>query len=297
MTVAHLSLSKSAFPEKAGARTPTALLGSKSMRQYQIQDFETDGATCPKCGDEFKGRSGLSKHHAAQHGQKFKPLAACDWCGELYTETVKNLHASERHYCSKGCRSRAHSELQSGEQNPNYSERTAKVCRECGDGFLVTPSGQYRKFCSRECYDDWQSGREWGNSEVEETCEFCGSQFTRYPSEGTGRFCSAECRHEWLASRTGQDHPLWEGGTDWYRAIRSALGPTGWHTQREKYLSDECELCGESDDTLAMHHIVPVLAGGTNADYNYMTLCRGCHSSAENFVNKYSEFDRILVDW
>lgn len=260
------------------------------MRQYQLVDYEPNGATCPVCGNTYKGRSGLSKHHAAQHGGKFKPIAACDNCGRQYTENVSNIHASENHYCSEECRKEAYSNSREGEQNALYKERIKKECDECGSPFEVRPCETHQRFCGRDCYDEHQTTRtgeknhNWAGR-VEKECGWCNSEFEVVPArKDTARFCSIDCRHDWLASRTGKDHPLWQGGVNWYRAIRSSLGPTGWRTQRKEHLEDECRLCGGSSGTLALHHIVPVLSGGTNTEYNYMTLCRGCHSTVETYT-------------
>lgn len=255
------------------------------MRQYQIQDYETDGATCPVCGEQYSGRPGLSKHHAAQHGEKFKPLAACDWCGILYTETVSNLHAAKRHYCSGDCRSEAKSHHQTGERSPVY-KRIVKECNQCESKFEVRPSRDHRKFCSPGCVTDWNNEtRSLCEKEmVEMECGQCGQTFEVYPSRTERRFCSQDCSGDWKSERIGADNPLWTGGTDWYRRIRSALGPTGWSTQRRRHLDGECKLCGETDDRLALHHIIPVLSGGLNGAWNYMTLCTGCHTKVENYT-------------
>ena len=268
------------------------------MRQYQLQDYEDGGATCPECGVEFKGRSGLSKHHNAQHGEKFKPLAACDQCGQLYEETVGNLNTSGQTYCSESCRKSSWSESRSGEDSATYKEPVELTCDECGDAYERKPSASQSRFCSWECYSSWRAGKSFwdDNGTVVETCEWCDSQFERYRSHGSGRFCSPECQHKWMATRTGSDHPLYIGGVDYYRAVRRGLSETGWHTQRKHHLGKECELCGDSDVSLSLHHIVPVLSGGTNDGYNYMTLCRGCHSTVEAHTRDLPGMQPVLVE-
>jgi endogenous inhibitor of DNA gyrase (YacG/DUF329 family) len=216
-------VAKSAFPEKAGVVAPTALLETKSMSQYTLEEYNPPG------------------------------------------------------------------------------QQIVRPCRECGSPVSRSPSemeDDKRPFCSRDCYHDWRRGRTFGSPDGKEsyTCEECGDTFEKWPSQGKRRFCSAECRHDWLSSRTGQDHPLWEGGVDWYRAIRSAHGPTGWHTQRKEHLADECENCGEGEATLSLHHIVPVLAGGPNASWNYMTLCRTCHQRAEDYCRDLPGMEAVLTE-
>lgn len=83
---------------------------------------------------------------------------------------------------------------------------------------------------------------------------------------------------------TGQDSPNWKGGTSIYYAIRSQLHGDSWKSARNEYLSEECYKCGQSDGRLDLHHIIPILAGGTNEQWNLMTLCPSCHGQAESFI-------------
>jgi len=293
-------MSKSAFPEKAGAETPTALLGSKSMRQYQIQDYETDGATCPECGEVFSGRKGLSKHHSHAHGDTFPTLAACDECGEMF-ESDPVYVGSGSQYCSDGCRDAGDGRRESltGEEHPQY-RREQNECDWCGESFETIPS-KSRRFCSQECHISWMGDQPaeetpgWKGGPKKKECEGCGTTFGMKPSQEL-RFCSRDCYAESLRGVTGPEHPLWKGGVDWYRAVRSAHGPTGWHTQRKEHLGDECKVCGTSDATLSLHHIVPVLAGGSNAPWNYMTLCRTCHPTVESYTRDLPGMKPVLTE-
>lgn len=278
------------------------------MKQSQLVDYEYDGVTCPECGGQYSNRAGLSKHFNSQHGEKFKPLAACDFCEKLYTETPANLHASEKTYCSKGCRKASFSKNRSGEKNPNHKEKQRKKCDQCGGFFEKVPSKSNQRFCSENCYHTYV--RETGILKGENNpcykerlvleCEWCHSEYKVPPVHKNSRFCSADCRHEWLSSRTGKEHPLWEGGTDWYTTIRQELGPTGWHTLRKKNLKNKCELCGVDESPngrdLSLHHIVPVLSGGTNSEYNFMTLCEPCHSNVESYCSDLPGFEKVLLE-
>lgn len=78
---------------------------------------------------------------------------------------------------------------------------------------------------------------------------------------------------------TGQDHPNWRGGKSVYDAVKRQLPGPSWNTIRSRYESEPCENCGA--ETTDVHHIVPLLCGGTNDDYNLMPLCRSCHHEAE----------------
>ena len=266
------------------------------MEQSQLIEYEPDGATCPECGGTYSGRQGLSKHFSAQHGEKFKPLAACDNCGVLYTENRGNIANSPNTYCSAECRKEGHKG-----REPANKNREERECKQCGGSFSATVNSP-KKYCSRNCYHSWnkengvlrgENNPKW-KADLEFECEQCGDKYTRPESHKEfTRFCSDECRSEHLTTVTGNDHWHWQGGKNYYTAIRSSLGPTGWHTQREKHLQDECEMCGSETSPggrdLSLHHIIPVLSGGTNGEYNYLPLCEPCHSKVESTTSDIEE--------
>lgn len=84
-----------------------------------------------------------------------------------------------------------------------------------------------------------------------------------------------------MAGVTGQDHPNWRGGKSIYDAVKKQLPGPSWSTHRARHRADECRMCGASEAKLDLHHIVPVLAGGMNERWNFMTLCTSCHHKAE----------------
>lgn len=88
-----------------------------------------------------------------------------------------------------------------------------------------------------------------------------------------------------MAGVTGQDHPLWRGGKSVYDAVKKQLPGPSWNTLKDRYRESECAMCGatqdEADRALDVHHIVPLLCGGTNEEWNFITLCMSCHHRAE----------------
>jgi len=56
---------------------------------------------------------------------------------------------------------------------------------------------------------------------------------------------------------------------------------------RKKYHLNlsKCEMCGAGDG-LELHHIVPVMAGGTHDQFNVRLLCRTCHGKAESYLRE-----------
>lgn len=91
---------------------------------------------------------------------------------------------------------------------------------------------------------------------------------------------------------TGQDHPGWRGGKCIYDAVKKQLRPT-FNSVKSDYRVDECYMCGddieENGRKLDVHHIIPVLCGGDNGEWNSMTLCRGCHKTAESYTRDLFE--------
>jgi hypothetical protein len=88
---------------------------------------------------------------------------------------------------------------------------------------------------------------------------------------------------------------MWAGGYDLYRAIRALLSGQ-WPEIREQALERDnhsCQNCGRHRNELNqepdVHHIIPLLAGGTHGDWNLLSLCRSCHSRADALVTRLSE--------
>ena len=97
-----------------------------------------------------------------------------------------------------------------------------------------------------------------------------------------------------MEGMTGKDHPTWRGGKDVYDAVKKQLHSPSWKTLRKRYRADQCKMCGTSNGDLDLHHIVPLLAGGTNEPWNLMTLCRNCHTSVEWYTREL--VDPVLID-
>lgn len=65
-----------------------------------------------------------------------------------------------------------------------------------------------------------------------------------------------------------------------YESVRDATSEKSWPRIRAEEKEESCEQCGDGSE-LQVHHVVPVLCGGTNEAWNLMTLCKSCHRSAE----------------
>lgn len=112
---------------------------------------------------------------------------------------------------------------------------------------------------------------------VELTCEWCGEWYTRHAAQAeSSRFCSQRCNGEWYSeNRSGENSPHWKGGSS------DEQYGTNWETYREKALQRDgrqCTRCGSSEnESLHVHHKLPLAEGGTNDLDNLLTLCQECH--------------------
>lgn len=111
-------------------------------------------------------------------------------------------------------------------------------------------------------------------SEVVLNCQRCGDEYTRHPSQAEGsKFCSNKCRHGRSTAvppseRVSYDDPMW-------RENRAKALERDNHT---------CQICGATSEgeELVVHHLRPVMQGGTHDLVNLDTLCRSCHSSVHS---------------
>lgn len=223
----------------------------------------------------------------------------CEYCGEEYS--VKPSHAEESRFCSRECLYAWRSENHSGQGSPLSKEKVALECEWCGEERLVKPSIADRsRFCSYECMGKWRSATQTGENnpvwkdDVEVECKQCGDAYSVVPARAEKTsFYSPQCRWDWLSeNKSGQDSPHWRPGAGLREELRLLLPGPSWRRIREKHLGTECALCGV-EDQLHLHHIIPILAGGTHHPDNLLTLCISCHNCAEAFVRPYVEY--ILV--
>ena len=146
----------------------------------------------------------------------------------------------------------------------------------------------------------------YNSREVE--CVACGSTLIRPENEiesFDNHVCpDTDCIGQYLSERfAGQDGPLWKGGRSLYHALVTLL-PGNWRARRISVRSRtdyECQMCGEAEAELHreldVHHIIPIMAGGTNGDYNLASLCLPCHKTAEEYTrSKLDPYLPHLVD-
>lgn len=236
----------------------------------------------------------------------------CEWCGSV-DEHPPSI-AAVRRFCGQECKYDWLSEKHTGKSHPNWSQQAVE-CEYCGSERLLPKSRAERSemhFCTdADCHAKWKSENVVGESHpmwkepVEVECHWCGSVEERKPSAaefGERSFCSPECDAAWRREAySGQNHWGWKGGVNLRRGIVSLL-PRPWsvasRTAREQQ-GGRCVICGVEEETqrraLDVHHIVPILSGGTNGDWNLTALCGDCHRRAEAYTRGI--FGNPYTDW
>lgn len=175
----------------------------------------------------------------------------------------------------------------------------AAECDECGESIRRERwkhETYDHLFCSQACHEKYHTDRET----VE--CRNCGDskEVHAYRLERSENFfCGRECSSEWMSEHyNGPEHHNWRGGKSMYDAVKRSLGEKSWKTYRKRARDrgGDCRMCGSDngDEGLHVHHIVPILAGGSNHPDNLMLLCRSCHTAVEAHTRRL--LDPVLTE-
>jgi len=236
---------------------------------------------CPACSEPFDTEPGLQSHFGKKHEEKHLTVERVggETIRQLYAKMSENAVANElgvsrtaiqgalRHL---GIERRGQSEaeqLKWSQMTPEEREAQVKAAHE--KNRELAANGEL-------------SLQRW----VEENPELASKLRAKHGALG------ASARDEnGMKGVTGQEHPNWRGGKSVYDAVKKQLPGPSWNTIRSRYAGEPCANCGES--TTDLHHIVPLLCGGTNEDYNLMSLCQSCHHEAEWHFRDV--FDPVLI--
>ena len=240
------------------------------MNDNDTDGNESDGVECEweGCKRSFNTERGMKMHHVQIHDESIAGNSIeCDWCGDEISVADWEMEYYDHHFCpmeKNNCIGKWKSENQTGSNSPTWNGGKVTVsctwCREDKKVKQNVAENQYYHFCT------------------DKNCE--------------GKF--------WSANNSGSDSPHWNGGaSDIYYSIKSNLMGKGWQTISEKYREehDECEICGEQgNDTISLHvhHIIPIVSGGTNGKWNLVVLCPKHHSIVENYTRSFTDqlFDK-----
>lgn len=266
------------------------------MTTNEASDNERFG--CPDCDQSFDTEIGMKVHrtkiHRSSNNTNYE--YECTKC-DFGTDSSRGLkyHRVQKH------------------NDDLFQEIECEVCSTVVER---TPSEINEKtFCSWECRSEYLSGREQPDelvekraaaqrNKVEVECDYCGEEFLRTPKRVEKfeyQYCNHECKGKHHSEKfSGSNHPRWSGGESGIDFIRKHIRDEGWQQTaeriREKY-DRTCQMCGskpsDRDRALDVHHIVPLIAGGTNADELLLPLCLDCHRTAESYT--WNIIDKYLI--
>ena len=226
----------------------------------------------------------------------------CAVCGSIDEVKPHRANSEQDYHCSDECLREARSRRASGSSNPNWSGGLAKVsCDWCGDAFeKVQAAVRDRNFCSQDCWGGFCAENRVGadnpsyNSEVV-SCSNCGDdiEVNQYRLENYSRqYCGVDCwKDSTLHVLSGPDHPAWKDVSyRVYNTILRTFGERSWEDIAGAVRSEadyKCQMCGGESEShsLDVHHIVPLLCGGSHFDENLAALCKSCHNRAEHYLD------------
>lgn len=264
------------------------------MKQSELSDYQsTDDSQCPTCERTFKNQHGMRIHHAQAHGERLGIVSkTCIQCGSDY-ETLE-IRADQSNYCSNDCK------------HLGRRSRVTNTCYQCGQSFEVPTCDADQKFCDKACVAaslrdaEPEEAPAWKGGRATLICEICEGSYEVKQHQTDWRVtCSYECFGEWRSRIPAEDHPRYKGGGSrtYYELVRRSLSDERWEQISRRWRKDNpiCELCEEAPgfESSEAHHIIPVLAGGTNVDELLMTVCATCHKTVEVYTEQYT--DRVLA--
>lgn len=230
---------------------------------YSEDENDTGGTSCPTCNrEDFASERGVKVHHTKAHGESIAGVVVrCEWCSSSVRRRPYAIENRERIFCDLECKGAWRQENWSGSATPK-----------------------------------------WKGGPVTVSCHWCGDEFERRRDQVKKydrSFCGSTCLGRWRSqAQRGSDNPVWTGGTVIRSAVRQLIGDEPWETVTERERGPSCEFCGTSETkdgrALAVHHIVPVMAGGCNASELLMTLCPACHRRIEAYTRRV--VDPVLID-
>jgi len=244
---------------------------------------------CPTCDSNFDSFRAYANHYnlSSDHaGNALADAVSCDRLAELYSDMSENAVSEElgvsRSAVEGALRScnierRGQSEAERV-KNEKMSEEERKQQTE------AARERQYEKYGDGGHIAKWvDENPKEHHKHAQEVCKL-----------------GAPAREEnGMAGVTGQDHPRWRGGKSIYDAVKKQLPGDSWRQKKveaKERDDNTCQMCGASECKLDSHHIVPIMAGGTNGFWNLITLCESCHTAVEQHTRDLPGMEPVLAE-
>lgn len=251
-----------------------------------------DGFNCPVCGSEHPSYKGYGQHYSRttaddHNGHPLVALVGKEELTALYqTYSVNKL--AEILPASRRAITAAIKDLDTVEYRDQSAAETKKWQQMDKDERQAQVRAAHEK--TRELVEN-------GDHVFRDLWDERPEEMQHRAEEAAA--LGADARDEnGMSGVTGQDHPRWRGGKGVYDAVKKQVGRRSWPDIADDARAGECFSCGREDpevgDELDVHHIIPIMAGGTHGDYNLMTLCSSCHREIE--ARTRSLFDPVLTE-
>lgn len=242
---------------------------------------------CPRCGREADSFRSYANHFNLKQdgdheGNALVAKVGCDQLQEMYAELSEKAVAEKLGVARSAVKpALEHCGVDRRGQSEAERRKWANMTEEERQERLDAMSDEFKDKSNGS-----QALRKWRRENPERAREL---------SKQAAELGTPAREKNGMAGMTGQDNPNWRGGKNILRAVKKQLRPSWW-TVRDGARAEECFRCGASDCKLDVHHIVPIMAGGTNEPWNLMTLCDSCHRTAEAFTRQYPGFDPVLAE-
>lgn len=185
----------------------------------------------------------------------------CSNCGMEYTARKNGSSL----FCSS-CRAQ-----KSGSASSHKIRVARKPCPTCGKPIRVTSGNNY---CSHEC--------RMKVTNIKRICKLCGSEFVLCQSvlsgktNSSGNFCSKFCYWRWMEKQDS----IAGRGSRWASIRREMIRQNPF-----------CGICGNMDEKLEVHHIIPYNLTYDNRKTNLIPLCHDCHIAIAHLTKKIMKKD------
>lgn len=124
-------------------------------REFEVSNYRKDKARfCSmKCQGIWQSEVRIGENGANWKDDKIQ--IKCKYCGKIIIITP--CYEGYKTFCSKICMNKWQSENVSGRNHPQYKNKILKICENCGIIFKIHVSERDRKFCSRDCYNEYRT--------------------------------------------------------------------------------------------------------------------------------------------
>lgn len=299
------------------------------MRQSDLDEFSSDAVECPTCGESYDSEVALKAHHQWHDDSYWEAIIQNEY-DESPLEFIQKRHHNLLKTIQEiadelGCSITAIQNMaeRHGVSTRDLSEAKEVEWKKLDDegrkARLDAPHEKTRELVEegKHNFTDWADGTSL-DERISRTAAARKAARDKYGDGGSLGYLwenRSDEMLEWVSENaalgtpareengmkgvSGQAHPRWRGGKNLYDAVKKCIRRESWNETRERAREEagrECEMCGESQSNrgLDVHHIVPLMCGGTNRDGNLMALCQSCHRIVEAHTREL--FDSVLVE-